>query len=231
MSNITLWFGSIDRYAGKMNAYLSLISDEEISRSKSFKFPRDRISFIIRHGLLRQKLSELCQLDLRNIDIRTDPNGKPYLANQAGPSGVCFNISHSGDAFAFAFSWIGSIGIDIEIIKPIPDMQAIMDRHFTSAEKESILAIPSEQQTREFFKYWTRKEAVLKASGDGLSLPLEKVDTTVNPVTLGASEIKAEKDAGAKQYWVSDIIECPDGYRAAYSTLMKENHYHMIHDG
>ncbi len=92
---------------------------------------------------------------------------KPYLAN----SPLQFNVSHSGDFTLIAVTTLSTIGADIEQIKPFPDMKDVADRYFTASERKH----------QDFFTTWTRKEAYIKATGEGLYMPLDQIDVTDNP--------------------------------------------------
>jgi 4'-phosphopantetheinyl transferase len=154
--------------------------------------------------VLRSLLSGYVGCTPRQVDIRTGANGKPYLA---GPDRDAIHFSASqSDAFAmFAFSRIGSIGVDIEKMRAIPDMPEIVERHFTPREKHAIFFIPESLRSGLFYKLWTRKEAVLKAQGEGLLRPLDCVDVITSGDARGPWKVQVIGGPVAEDFWVMDV--------------------------
>ena len=92
-----------------------------------------------------------------------------------------FNLAHSGGLALLAVTRSGAVGIDIERIRPLPDYDRIMRSFFSTAESEAILALPPADQLQAFFTCWTRKEAYLKATGDGITVPLDRFSVAIVP--------------------------------------------------
>jgi 4'-phosphopantetheinyl transferase len=107
--------------------------------------------------------------------------GKPFLEQLSGIADVCFNISHSDGIVALAFACGQEIGIDVERIRPGTPVEDLARRFFSPAEQQVLFRLPEESQRSAFFQCWARKEAFLKARGDGLSFPLDQFDVSLAP--------------------------------------------------
>jgi 4'-phosphopantetheinyl transferase len=148
-----------------------VLSPDERTRAAAFRFPHLRDSFILARGALRILLARYLDLAPAAIQFAYGPKGKPALA---APSLLDFNASHSGNLAVFAFTAGCEIGIDIERIRPVPGLQNIADRFFSRREAAELLSLPENHRDQAFFQCWTRKEAYIKATGEGLSAPLDR---------------------------------------------------------
>jgi 4'-phosphopantetheinyl transferase len=142
-----------------------LLDPDERSRADRFRFPADRSRYLAAHIALRDILGRYLQIDPVHIRYRTNEYGKPFVADQP----VEFSLSHSSDVILIAVTRDRSVGIDVERIRPELDFQPIVDRHFSAREKSELLSVPQSIRYQHFFGMWTRKEAVLKMVGWGLS--------------------------------------------------------------
>ena len=217
IDRMDIWFSGVDRTAQEIEKIEALLSPEEVIRAQRFRFLRDRNRYIVHHGVLRLLLASYVGCESRQVDIRTSSDGKPYLAGCAGAAAIHFSISRSDAVAASAFSRIGSIGIDIEKIRDIPERIEIAERHFTPHERSEIFSVPKSQRSVVFTRLWARKEAVLKAQGQGLLKPLDCVDVS----TQGKAPWKvAVCGAGAcEAFWVSDIAG-PAGFATAVAVAV-----------
>jgi 4'-phosphopantetheinyl transferase len=137
-------------------AWLDL-SPEEQDRASRFRFERDRRRFIVARARLRQLLAERLGSTPRSIQLAYGKHGKPTLAGLFASSGWQFNLSRRDELALYAFSRAGEVGVDVEALHPLPDYMK------TSADQRSLA----------FFRFWTRKEALAKALGVGLSVEVE----------------------------------------------------------
>jgi 4'-phosphopantetheinyl transferase len=154
-----------------------LLSHDELERAGRFKFFRDRRRFVVARGALRTLLGRYLRVD-SPIDFVYEPKGKPRLRGRSGP---LFNVSHSGELALMAFSASTPLGVDVELLRDMDDASAIVERFFSHAETARWTSLPAGIRTRAFFDCWTRKEAYIKAVGEGLSLPLDGFDVTFGP--------------------------------------------------
>jgi len=160
-----------------VRACAALLSAAERQRAARFRFGRDRRRFVVARARLRELLAERLAVPPGAIELAYGKHGKPALAQY----GLQFNVSHSGDVAAYAFARGCEIGIDIEEIRAVPEAGMIAAQTFSRGENEAYAALPPHEKIPGFFNCWTRKEAVVKAFGDGLSMPLDQFDVSLAP--------------------------------------------------
>ena len=148
-----------------LSELLPFLSATELEKSLRFKLADDRVRYQFAHGMLRKQLGAHLKADPKQLEFTTNPHGKPALLNQS----TRFNLSHSGDQVLIGISNDYEIGVDIECIRPLKDPLALAKRFFTLEEFESIQASEPHLQTRQFFKIWTQKEAIVKAQGRSIA--------------------------------------------------------------
>lgn len=164
-----------------MPSYTGLLSEDEWGRANRFMFKRDRDRFIAARGELRRMLGERTDTPPEDIEFRYGAHGKPELQAGLSKDDLRFNVSHSQDVAIFAFAHGRRVGIDIEAIRPMPDADEVAARCFSPLELETYRALSSSERLTGFFNGWTRKEALVKALGLGLSYSLKDFDVTLDP--------------------------------------------------
>jgi len=180
---ILVWTAALDDTAEMRFEQLArLLSRDENQRAFRFHFERDRKRFIVCRGVLREILGTYLGKDPDKIDFNYGPQGKPYLKGPEGQTSgsVYFNVSHSS-GWAICAVGLGEVGVDLEIMRPIPEMEALVDQYFSVAERSAFGSIPPDLRVKAFFNCWTRKEAYVKACGGGLLIPLDQFDVSVDP--------------------------------------------------
>jgi 4'-phosphopantetheinyl transferase len=151
----------------------------ELTRADSFAFELDRRRFVITRAGLRRFLSHYLGVPASLVELTCHGEGKPTLAEQFAVSGLRFNVSHTADIVVYAFAWDREIGIDVEELRPLSNAESIAERFFSSEERSAFNALAPENRTVGFFRCWTRKEAIAKAIGTGLSAALEEFDVSL----------------------------------------------------
>lgn len=214
LETINVSFFRLDQTPKEIASLEALLSSEEVQRAKRFKFSKDHDRFIARHGILRILLSSFTGFEISNLEIKKEENGKPFLSGQNTQNAIHFNISASDYIAAYCFSKIKGIGIDIEKIRDIPDMMDIVASNYTEREAFKIAHCEEGKRLDMFYKIWTRKEAVLKAQGVGLLVPLNSVDVSLSLDQEKTTKIKISNDNKSAPIWVKQI-NCESGYRAA----------------
>ena len=159
-----------------MNRLASWLSSEEVERSRRFVFAEDRQRFVVCRGMLRWVLGTYLGLAPDEIAFEYGPRGKPRLRGFGRSCPLAFNVTHSGQFGGIAVAPDGDVGIDIEAVRPVRHFDQMMDKTLTVAEKQYVLSLPEGDRVRAFFRYWTRKEALLKALGIWLLGPLREID-------------------------------------------------------
>jgi len=209
--DVQVWALRTGTSSGVVEQFLQVLTPDEADRAGRFHFDRDRRSFVIARGALRMLLGSYLGIAPESVPFKYGSKGKPALAQT---STLEFNASHSGGLAVFAFTDGCELGIDVEQIRPIPDGIAIAHRFFSSEEVSDLLALPVKEQERAFYLCWSRKEAYIKATGDGLSTPLDQFRVTLTPdrpvrfVHLGHSTAAAER-------WTLHDLQIDPGYAAA----------------
>jgi 4'-phosphopantetheinyl transferase len=162
-----LWRVDLGIDAESERECLQLLSAEERSRAARFVFARDRLRYVAAHHALRQILSRQTGVPPGALSFHDGPFGKPYVS---GGSTCSFNLSHSGEIAAVAVAESGEIGIDVEVLRSIPDAQELAEENYTQAERAVLARVDAQERDLCFLLGWTRKEACLKAVGCGLNV-------------------------------------------------------------
>jgi 4'-phosphopantetheinyl transferase len=192
----------------------SLLSPDEITRVNRFHFEKDRAQFVCCRSALRKLLGEYLGISPEKVRFKYLASGKPQLERDQNPLDLQFNVAHSGDVALLAFGAGHRLGVDVEKIRGDVDTQALAERFFSLREREELRALPGPMRVSGFFTCWARKEAFLKATGDGLSFPLSKFSVSIHPDRRPeVEEIDGSEQAG-KQWFVTDLPVDTD-YRAA----------------
>jgi len=159
----------------------ALLSDAERQRASRFLFDRDRDRFIVGRARLRQLLAARLGTRPESVELVYGAHGKPALARWFADSDLRFNLSHCDDVTLYAFSFGREIGVDVEAVRVIRDADDIAARFFSHRENQAYRALEPRDRPLGFFQCWTRKEAFIKALGDGLSYPLDRFDVSLTP--------------------------------------------------
>jgi len=178
VDDVHVWSLSLDLPQAELRRLESLISTEETARAERFAFPLDRRRYVAAHGLLRLVLSGYLGTGPDAIAFRSNGDGKPRLAH---PERLRFNLSHSGVLGLLAVSANREVGIDVEEIRDLEDIEDLAKTCFSPVEQAAFAAVPAVQRSWALFAGWTRKEAFLKALGEGLSRPLDSFDVSLAP--------------------------------------------------
>ena len=196
-NQVDLWCAQVDAQPDVVAEFHSTLSVEEKSRANRFRFPRDRSRFVVSRGVLRVLLSSYLRSSPRAVRLATDEKGKPFVPVDQHPNlraPIRFNTSHSESWSVFAFSKELELGIDVEYVQRDVDYEAILESQFSEAEKTQLRALSPDARRLAFFRLWTRKEAYLKATGDGLRTALDSFTVPLErdlgrPITLTMNEL------------------------------------------
>ena len=159
----------------------ALLSDEERARAARLHFARHRERYVARRAILRSMLGGYLELAPEEVVLSSGPHGKPVLIPSAGGPQLGFNLSHSDGIAMYAFAWDRRVGVDVERIRSDLDHRGLADRFFSSGERDRMGNVSEADLPACFFACWTRKEAVVKARGAGLSLPLHTFEVSIRP--------------------------------------------------
>ena len=222
-TTIDIWRISLDICAAHHIGMLARLSEEELARAKRFHFERDRHRYISCRGALREILGGYLNLDANALSFSYTRYGKPGLSGAASRVGLNFNLSHSNATAVIAVSRYRRLGIDLEFPRLNIDMAVLARRYFSKREAEGLVSLTGDSLVAAFFRVWTRKEAYIKARGDGLSLPLQQFDVSLDPEK--AQLLETRHDPGECDRWTMQTIPMEEG---GHCTLVAERPpYHI----
>lgn len=185
-----------------------VLAPDERARAERFRFDVHRRRFVAARAGLRALIGRYLSSDPRRIQFLYSAHGKPSV-----DAPISFNLSHAGDLALYAFTAVAAVGVDVEKIDSAPDHDGLAARFFADAEKRHLEALPSEEERRgAFFRCWTRKEAVVKAGGKGLSIPLSEVEVSLDP---GVARLVHPNGLGGPQGWTMTTLTAGEGYEGA----------------
>ena len=159
----------------------ALLSHAEQQRARRFAFERDRARFTVARAQLRQLLAERLGREPESVEFTHGVHGKPALARSVAQADLRFNVSRCGDVAVYAFAPGREVGVDVEAARVIGEADDIAARFFSRYENEAYLALDPRDRPLGFLNCWTRKEAFIKALGDGLCHPLDRFDVSLVP--------------------------------------------------
>ena len=198
--------------------FAATLSEAELARANRFHSPRDRDRFIVAHGEMRRLLGNVSQVDAAMLSFAELPGGKPVIDQPESARRWSFNLSHSGDFALLAVTEEAPLGVDIEHKRVISQQGSIARRFFSATEQRVYEAARKPERQEVFFSIWTRKEAVIKALGLGLSMPLDAFDVCSPDAWLGQPAFAIEEINGMsipKHQWQLRPLDVPDGYAGA----------------
>jgi 4'-phosphopantetheinyl transferase len=178
----------------------TFLSHEERQRADRFYSELHRSRFIVGRGSLRAILGNYLAMEPGDLEFHRGEHGKPSLSHVEGSKDLQFNISHSHGLAILAVTLGRQIGIDLEQLRPMDNPGEIVARFFSTYERSIFLGLPEEQKHEAFFRCWTRKEAYLKATGDGLTFPLDRFDVSLAPGET-PSLLRVEGRPGEESRW------------------------------
>ncbi len=180
-SEIEIVAAGLDIDDAMQAALLELLSGQERERADRYRNLSVRRNYIAARGQLRQQLAGRLHMSAAEIEIVTAPRGKPALGAGHGDCALRFNISHSGALAVFAFARGREVGVDVEELRKVPDVEGMAARYFSPREAADLMRLPEDRRDAAFLACWTRKEAFIKALGEGLHYPLKSFEVSIEP--------------------------------------------------
>jgi len=176
--SIHIWTVNVDfENSEKIRYYSQFLSPDELKKANNFRFNKDRYCAITARYVLRMLSSKYLNIDIKDIEFSYGDKGKPKYNFETS---LQFNISHSEAMILLGFVHNNDLGVDIEFIKPNFDPIEIAEHFFSLQEIEELKQREKSDLDNAFFRCWTRKEALIKATGDGLSFPLHKFSVSMD---------------------------------------------------
>lgn len=190
------------------------LSADELERAGRFHFMRDRARFIAARAALRAILARYLGLDGASLAFTYGPHGKPALGDPVGEVDVHFNLSHSDELALVAVTRRCPIGIDLEAVRPFKNVEYVPERIFSARELAEFQDLRPSLREPAFFNAWTRKEALVKATGLGFSTDVAEVEVTFAP-GLAARLVSLHGDTEAAGGWTLRELVTTPRYAAA----------------
>jgi len=210
---INVWHVSTGDNAVLFELCKNALTAKELERVSFFKFKKVQDNYVFSQGTLRLLLSQYLNIPPREVQIGRLKKGKPYSIDNPN---LRFNISNSGSKIIYGFSFDEELGIDLERIRPLSDLDNLINRNFNSYERAYIAGLKDKKENR-FFKFWTIKEAYLKAIGVGMRLTPDKLEFSIEN---GNFRLESIQGVNETEDWIFKDLDCGDNYRG---TLVHRN--------
>jgi 4'-phosphopantetheinyl transferase len=197
---VHVWRATLDQAPSQITSFLGTLAADERARAERFYFQADRERFVVARGVLRAILGGYLKRAPESLSFRYGSRGKPALSADSGQDAIRFNLSHSGHMALYAVTLAREIGVDLEFIRPQLRAEQLAERFFSPREIGTLRTLPADLRRHAFFLAWTRKEAYIKARGEGLALPLNQFDVSLIPGEPAAL-LSAERDPAEVLRW------------------------------
>ncbi|HEY7421084.1 MAG TPA: 4'-phosphopantetheinyl transferase superfamily protein [Gaiellaceae bacterium] len=195
-----------------------LLAEDECERASRYRFERDRRRFVAGRATLRRLLADYLDCTPTEVELAYGPHGKPFVR----PEGLSFNVSHSAGCALFAFAPGFEVGIDVELPAARGDDERVAAQFFSPGEVATLRAQPPASRPLAFLRCWTRKEAYIKARGEGLQLPLHDFDVAFDPAAPVALLRTAWSSDEPTQWTLRDVSSLAGGGVAALAVRAPE---------
>ncbi len=212
IDTIEIWHGNINVADAAYRSYWRVLDSDEQARAGKFKNDSLRRRYVEVHGRLRKLLALIVNEPPEKINIKTAEHGKPYLVDTPE---LVFNLSHSADLMVIAVGRNCQLGVDIEICKAKSSFTGLVDKCFAKEEIAYWSKFPEAQQVIEFYRFWTRKEAFVKATGRGIALGLKQC--VIDP-EKPAGFLRVPTDCGSASMWHVQDMDLGPGVCSAIVT-------------
>jgi 4'-phosphopantetheinyl transferase len=222
--DVEVWLISCGSSIGS-NCSGELLSPEERERADRFHRELDRNRFRIVHTAMRMILAEYLNMAPQDVLFSSTTGMKPEIDSQFSDTGIQFNLSHSSELALLAVTRGARVGVDIEWMKPDFPIDEVAALSFSTAEISMLNTLPANERVEAFFSCWTRKEAYIKALGDGLSVPLDSFDVVFGS-QRAAVLVGVHNNSGEASRWSMYDLSVPKNYKAA---LVVEGTAHRVH--
>jgi len=175
---VHVWRFCLDAPGPERLALESLLSSPERERAEGIRIDSHRRRYVVGHGRLRRILARYLDVAAGAIDFGRHPRGKPFINPAQNPNDIQFNFSHTADTALVAIAIGRTLGVDVEEHRDDVDMELIARRQFAPGEQDRMVSLPRDERAVAFYRCWTRKEAYLKAIGDGIAGGLQGFEVT-----------------------------------------------------
>ncbi len=214
-----IWHISLIQSQDTIETLASHLDENEWAKADKFRFETERLNYVISHGARREILAKYLECLPNVIKFKENYYGKPFL--RENKKRIYFNLSHSHEIALLAVAKKRRIGVDIEAIRKNFDEINIAEQFFSTSEIETLQSLPRNLRTKAFFDCWTRKEAFIKAVGQGLSYPLKEFSVAFSPFER-ARLISLENTFLKTENWQIIELNIADDYASAAAIESKK---------
>ena len=214
VDEVHVWRASQDCSPAQLAKLQLTLAEDEQLRAARFHFLKDRNQYIVTRGVLRTLLGRYLGKDPVRLRFCYSPYGKPKLEDEFQEQRICFNVSHSGGLALLAFGRDRELGVDIEQIRPEFAGEDIAEHFFSASEVQQLRSLDKSVQDDTFFSCWARKEAYIKAIGEGHSMPLHRFDVSIKPAEPAAL-LRTRPDPREASKWSLRELHSGPGFAAA----------------
>jgi 4'-phosphopantetheinyl transferase len=217
---VHIWAASLAVPSATLDSLKPFLSKQELDRAARFHFEHHRSRFIAGRGLLRRVLGRYLETDPAALEFVYGPNGKPAVAGSAHASKIEFNLAHSEDLALLAVTQQSPVGVDVEALRHLTDAADLVARFFCPRENQIFSHLAVAEQPAAFFNLWTRKEALLKATGEGIGRLLNQVEVSFLPDEQ-AKFRHLPTEVASPADWTLRALSPAPGYTGALATTVK----------
>jgi 4'-phosphopantetheinyl transferase len=211
---VHVWVANAGVSQSLLATLASNLSSDERNRASKFRFERDRNQYVFSQGVLRAILAAYLGSSGNRIMFNSNSFGKPSLMDGLTDLPLTFNLSHSKGLVIIGVAVGLHLGVDVELVQPLADMESIARQYFTGDEQGLLQTCTAERKDEAFFVCWTRKEAYIKAVGKGLSIPLDSFDVSM-PLGSPGRSLPATADLPEVEKWFLQDLTLPSPYVGA----------------
>lgn len=213
--DVHIWCATLNPPDSCVEQIAQTLSADELKRAERFHFLEHRKQFITAHGLMRKLLANYLHIEASEIVFDYGANGKPFLSEKFTKEKIRLNLSHSNGYALMAFAYDREIGVDIEYIRDFADIYMVAKQVFSTKDYDILQSFTEIERKKAFFKIWTRKEAYLKAKGEGFSSALTNIDISFY-TNDNSTSIRLGGNSEAKGHWTVQDLKPLPGYAAAF---------------
>lgn len=213
-NDVHIWRAHLDWPKDKFDAAFQLLSEEEQARAERFVIEQHRDRYIASHAVLHQILSLYVNCPPEKLQFQQNDHGKPYIANLPLGLNLQFNMSDSHDYALYGLRLDDEVGVDLEYMKSKIRAEEIAKRFFSPDEYRALLDLPPSERLEGFYRCWSRKEAYIKAIGQGLSFNLSRFSVSLKPDGLNCL-LEVDGSAELARQWRLGSVSAPEHFQAA----------------
>jgi len=206
-ANVVVWMAEVSMWQGALPLLEPCLDAKDRERAARFHFAEDRARYILGRGLARNILGLYLQRAPERIEIDSTDRGQPYFP---GDETMRFSITHTHDLVAIALTANVRVGIDIEYMERKLNLKDLAERILSAKDFSEFQALPKPEKQEAFFRVWTRKEAYLKATGEGISEGLKMISVSVRAEETGT--IRDARDEAGATKWRVHSLALPENY-------------------